>query len=114
MSPVRADQITNIRLPLPEIAEFCDRWSVAEFALFGSVLRDDFRSDSDIDVLVDLDRERHHTLIDLVDMQADLEVIFGRKVDIVTRRGIEHSLNYLRRDSILSSAVLVYRLERAA
>ncbi|MEO1403870.1 MAG: nucleotidyltransferase family protein [Cyanobacteria bacterium J06635_1] len=115
MSPVRADQITNIQLPLPEIAEFCDRWAVTEFALFGSVLRDDFRPDSDIDVLVDLEREvLHHTLIDLVAMKEELEILFDRKVDLLTKKGIERSRNPLRKEAILSSVVVIYKPIQAA
>jgi uncharacterized protein len=45
-------KLTNIEIPIKQIEEFCDRWQVIEFALFGSVLVADFRSDSDIDVMV--------------------------------------------------------------
>ena len=103
------EQITSqIALPMQEIAAFCQRWQVTEFALFGSVLRRDFRADSDIDVLLRFHDEAHHTLFDLVRMGDELETIFGRKVDVLTRKGVEESQNYIRRKSILDSAQVIY------
>ncbi|HEY9620024.1 MAG TPA: nucleotidyltransferase family protein [Crinalium sp.] len=98
----------NTELPIIQIQEFCQRWQIVEFALFGSVLRDDFRPDSDIDVLVTFSSEAHHTLFDLVHMENELKEIFQRDVDLVSRRGIEQSRNYLRRHAILSSAQVIY------
>lgn len=79
-----------------------------EFALFGSVLRDDFKPDSDIDVLVDFEQDSGRTLFDLVDMIDELKNIFGRDVDLLTRKAVERSRNYIRRKEILSSAEVVY------
>ena len=87
---------------------FCERWQIAELALFGSVLRDDFNAESDIDVLVSFEEEARHTLFDLGRMEAELREIFGRKIDLVSRRGIEVSRNYLRRNAILESAEVIY------
>lgn len=98
----------RIDIPKEEIAMFCKKWEIREFALFGSVLRDDFRSNSDIDVLVTFSEEAKHTLFDLVHMENELKQIFGRGVDIVSRRGIESSRNYIRRNAILNSAEAVY------
>jgi uncharacterized protein len=97
-----------IKLPLDKIAEFCDRWHVTEFALFGSVLRDEFRPDSDIDVMVQFHPEAQPTFSTLDDMEAELEIIFQREVDLITRQGVEASRNYLRRREILSSAQIIY------
>lgn len=97
-----------IELPMEKIAEFCDRWQVIEFALFGSVLREDFRSDSDIDVMVQFHPDAHPTLFDLTYMENELKNLFHRDVDLVTRHGIETSRNYLRRNAILSSAQIIY------
>ncbi|GFE67484.1 nucleotidyltransferase family protein [Chroococcus sp. FPU101] len=105
---MNAINVNNIKLPIEQIKNFCDRWNITEFALFGSVLRDDFRSDSDIDVLVTFTPESHHTLFDLVQMENELKNIFKRDVDLISRRGIERSLNYLRRHEILSSAQVIY------
>lgn len=98
----------RIQLPREKIAEFCKKWKIREFALFGSVLRDDFRPGSDVDVLVTFSNDAKHTLFDLVHMENELREIFGRDVDIVSRRGIESSRNYIRRNAILSSAEAVY------
>ena len=98
----------HIQFDRERISEFCRRWKITEFALFGSVLRDDFRPDSDVDVLVTFAREARWSLFDLVDMQEELQEVFGRKVDLVSRRGIEASHNYLRRKAILSSAEIVH------
>ena len=87
---------------------FCQRWQIDELALFGSVLRDDFRPDSDIDILVQFNPESHHTLFDMVRMKEELQRIFGRDVDLVSRRGIEASRNYLRKNAILKSAEVIY------
>jgi predicted nucleotidyltransferase len=93
------------RVPIPAaaIADFCRRWKVTEFALFGSVLRDDFGPDSDVDVLVSFSPEARHTLFDLVRMEDELREAFGRRVDLVTRRAVERSTNAWRRDAILGS-----------
>ena len=79
-----------------------------EFALFGSVLSDDFRSDSDVDVLVTFMPDTRYSLFDLVHMQDELEQVFGRKVDLVERKSVEHSENYIRRKHILNSVESVY------
>ncbi len=100
--------VTAIKLPMEKISEFCDRWQVIEFALFGSVLRGDFRPDSDIDVMVQFNPEAHPTLFDLTYMEDELKILFQRDVDLVTRKGIETSRNYLRRKAILSSAQVIY------
>jgi hypothetical protein len=97
-----------IDLPLEKIAEFCKKWQVTEFALFGSVLRDDFRPNSDIDVMVQFHPEAHPTLFDLTYMEDELKLLFQRDVDLITRKGIEASRNYLRRKAILSSAQVIY------
>jgi uncharacterized protein len=97
-----------IDLPMDTIADFCRRWQVTEFALFGSVLRDDFRPDSDIDVMVQFHPEAHPTFSTLDQMEAELKTIFDRDIDLITRHGIETSRNYLRRHEILSSAQVIY------
>jgi uncharacterized protein len=98
---------TAITIDRKRISQFCHRWSVVQFALFGSILRDDFRTDSDVDCLVTFAADAHWTLFDLTQMQEELEAIFGRCVHLVSRRGLESSRNYLRREAILSSAEVV-------
>ncbi len=101
-------KVKNIDIPLEKIKAFCTGWQVIEFALFGSVLRDDFSSDSDIDIMVKFDINAHPTFTTLEDMEIELETIFNRKVDLITREGIETSRNYLRRQEILTSAQIIY------
>ena len=98
----------RIGLRQDELASFCRRWKVTELALFGSVLRSDFQPQSDIDVLVTFHRSASWALFDLVDMQEELSLLLGRPVDMVERRAIEKSENYIRRRHILNSAEPIY------
>ena len=98
----------HVEVPRNEVAAFCKRWRVAELALFGSVLRDDFAPESDIDVLVRLDPKAQRTLLDMVRMQDELSRILGHRVDLVERTAVEASRNYIRREAILRSAETVY------
>ena len=91
-----------------EIAAFCKRWQVTELALFGSVLRDDFGPESDVDVLARFEEEARHTLFDLDRMEEELTTVFGRKVDLVSWQGVEQSQNYIRRKAILQSTETIY------
>jgi predicted nucleotidyltransferase len=97
-----------IEIPRKKIVEFCQKWKVREFSVFGSVLRDDFRSDSDIDVIVDFEPDAKRNLFDIVSMTDELKEIFGREVDLLTKRSVEQSRNYIRRKAILSSREVVY------
>jgi predicted nucleotidyltransferase len=90
------------------IHEFCRKWKITEFGLFGSVRREDFRPDSDLDVMVSFAPDAHWSLTDLVEMQAELEGAVGHKVDLVERSAIERSENYIRRRHILSFVEPVY------
>lgn len=101
---------TKIRVSVPrkKLAEFCRRWKITELAFFGSVLTDDFRPDSDIDLLVSFSPRAKISLFDLGRMQNELKEIFGRDVDLVERRTIEKSENYIRRKSILNNTKVIY------
>lgn len=101
------------KIPVPidyeKIIAFCHRWKIRELFLFGSVLREDFCPESsDIDVLVSFSKDAHWTLFDLVDMEQEIQAIFQRKVDLISRQGLERSQNDLRRQSILNSAQVLY------
>lgn len=98
----------KVKIPKAKIAEFCKRWNVSELAIFGSALRADFRPDSDVDVLVSFTPEAKVSLFDMVHMQDELNQIFGRDVDLISKRGVEDSRNYLRRKAILESAQVIY------
>ncbi|HEX2091840.1 MAG TPA: nucleotidyltransferase domain-containing protein [Longimicrobiaceae bacterium] len=98
----------NVEIPRERIAEFCRRWKVREFSLFGSVLRDDFRPDSDIDVLVTFEDGVRPGLSDWLDMEDELRELFGRDVDLVKRDLVETNPNYIVRKHILGTARPVY------
>ena len=95
-------------IPRKKVADFCKRWNVAEFSIFGSALRVDFRPDSDVEVLVSFAPGTIVTLFDMVHMQDELKQIFNRDVDLISKRGLETSRNYLRRKAILESARLIH------
>jgi uncharacterized protein len=98
-------QKKKFRIPRKKISEFCQRWGVVEFSLFGSVLRADFRPDSDVDVLVTFSKEVQISLFDLVQMKLDLEKIFHRPVDIIEKDTLE---NPFRKKEILRTAQVIY------
>jgi uncharacterized protein len=104
----RMEKRLHIQLPTEEITSFCRRWKVKELSAFGSVVREDFGPESDVDLLVTFDPDAHWTLFDMVRMQDELKALLGREVDLVSRRGVESSRNPIRRDAILSSAELIY------
>ena len=83
--------------PLREIEEFCRRWKIVELSVFGSVLRDDFRPDSDVDLLARFAPEARWSLFDHARMERELEEILGREVDLVSRSTVERSPNWIRR-----------------
>ncbi len=100
--------MVQIALDKERIVAFCRRWMITEMALFGSVLRDDFGPDSDVDVLVTFAEGARRTLFDLVRMQEELKGVFGREVDLVERAAMEKSRNYIRRQDILSSLETIH------
>ena len=99
---------THIETPRDEIAAFCQRWRIVELALFGSVLRDDFGPESDVDVLIRFHPEAQYGLLDMARMRQELSWMLGREVDLVERTVVERSRNYIRRKSILQTAEVVY------
>jgi uncharacterized protein len=100
--------IQTLKLSMEQIKEFCDRWHIVEFAVFGSVLRDDFRSDSDIDVLITFAPDARKGLLTLARIKHELEELLGREVDILTKKSIEQSHNSIRKHNILQSAQVLY------
>ena len=90
------------------IAGYCRKWKIVELAVFGSVLRSDFGPDSDVDVLVRFDPTARHGLSGWMEMERELVEILGRDVDLISRRSVEESRNYIRRKAILESAQVVY------
>jgi len=95
----------GVEMSTAAIEEFCRKWSIAELALFGSVLRSDFRPDSDIDVLVTFAHDAKWDLLDFVTMKDELETLFGRSVDLVEKPALR---NPIRRKAILASQEVIY------
>jgi predicted nucleotidyltransferase len=91
-----------------QIETFCAKWKIVRFELFGSVLRDDFDNQSDVDVLVTFAPDARWTFRDDLAIDDELARLLGRHVDVVERKLIERSPNWVRRKSILNSATLVY------
>jgi hypothetical protein len=99
----------RIKTSPAQIVEFCQRWHIIEFALFGSVLRENFREDSDIDVLVTFAPAQMLTLDDWLNMQEELKVSFDRNVDLVSK---EYLKNPYRRHEILNTCQVIYAVEQ--
>lgn len=95
----------QLGIPQESIQDFCEKWRIEELSLFGSVIRPDFRPDSDVDVLVSFAADARVGLWDMAAMVIELESLFGRKVDLVEKEGIR---NPFRRESILSKREIVY------
>ena len=98
---------TAIALPKEAIANFCARWKIEEFYLFGSILRDDFHEHSDVDVLVQFAPDACWGW-EIVSMKEELENIVSRKADFLTKKSIEESHNWIRKKEILGTARLFY------
>lgn len=95
----------NIEWDDAAVADFCRRWKVRELALFGSVLREDFGPNSDVDVLVVFDADAPWSYWDWGEMTEQLETIFGRRVDLVERRSV---VNPYRRHHILTTRRIIH------
>jgi len=98
----------QIEVAKDKIAAFCRRNHIRALLLFGSVLRDDFRPDSDVDVLVDFEQGYEPGLMQMVGVEKELSEILGRNVDLVERQSVEKSENYIRRRHVLESLEPVY------
>ena len=98
----------GIEVPVGKLEAFCKEWDVVELSLFGSVLRDDFTSASDVDVLVTFADGARHGLFDMVRMRIGLEYILQREVDLVSKRAVKDSRNSIRREAILGSARVMF------
>lgn len=97
-----------INLPIDQIEKFCKHWQIIELSFFGSILRDDFHADSDIDILVAFAPTANWGLLDHAQMQEELETLLNRPIDLISKRAIERSSNWIRRQEILSTAQTIY------
>jgi len=90
------------------LAEFCRKWKITEVALFGSALTEDFGPKSDIDLLVTFAADASWSLFDFVHAEDELRMLLGRQVDLIEKRAIEESPNWIRRKHILGSSRVIY------
>jgi len=91
-----------------KIAKLCKKWGIKEFSFFGSFLTDKFNENSDVDVLVSFNENTSYGFFELFDIKKDIEGILGKEVDLLTKRGVLQSKNYIRSKSILGNCKLVY------
>ncbi|MFA6363119.1 nucleotidyltransferase domain-containing protein [Methanoregula sp.] len=104
-------RIANRHMAIPEetIRAFCKKWNIRSFCFYGSIMRDDFRPDSDIDVMIEFFPDDKTSLPDMSAMQEELEALFSRKIDLADRKSVEQSENYIRRKGMLSGKPPVLR-----
>lgn len=95
----------SVRLPIEQIKDFCRKYGVEEFSLFGSILRDDFGPESDVDVMLAFRPGYGFTFENTPDIQDDLQRIFERSVDVIEKGRIR---NPIRRRAIMSSYQVIY------
>ena len=100
--------VHGIELGSQAIQDFCRKWKIQELTVFGSILRDDFRADSDVDFLVSFEHDAEWDLSDHVEMQEELARLVGRPVDLLSRYAVESDPNWLFRKAVLSRTELVY------
>lgn len=99
------NQKISINIPREKVAEFCKKYHIRKLSLFGSVLRSDFRPDSDIDVLIEFEQGHSTGFFGLARMERELSEIFGgKKVDIRTT----HELSRYFKDDVISQAAVQY------
>ena len=99
---------SNFPLAKEDMVKFCRKWQITELALFGSILRDDFTPQSDVDILITFAPLARRSLFDLIQIRDELARLSGRKVDVLTRKSVEQSHNWLRKQNILNNAQVIY------
>jgi predicted nucleotidyltransferase len=100
----------GLTLPGESLTKLCQHWQIVELSLFGSILREDFNADSDIDVLVKFSESAKITFFDLDIIEQQLSQLFHRPVDVVTKQAIEQSHNPIRRKKILDKSKVIVQL----
>jgi len=97
--------INKIFISDKEIEEFSKKWDIQELSLFGSILREDFSPESDIDILISFNPKSNIDLFDLVIIQNELQNLFDRKIDVIEKEAIK---NPFRKDEILNNYRVIY------
>jgi hypothetical protein len=99
---------SRLGVSLDIIIEFCQRFKIKELAVFGSILRDDFTVDSDIDFLVTLSSDVELNLTLFESMETELKNLVNRDIDIILKDNLERSSNWIRKKEILTTAEMIY------
>ncbi len=100
-----------IEIDRTAIEAFCRKWQISELSLFGSVLRHEFRPDSDVDFLVTFQEPQPGWgpwMSRWFEMEEELRAIVGRKIDLVEKKAVERNENYIRRRHILENQRTIY------
>lgn len=100
--------MTELDLSEKDLSGFCSRWQIEQLELFGSTLSGTARADSDIDLLVSFSKSARWSLLDHIKMERELSALVGKQVDLVSKRAVLRSDNFLRRDTVLSHTQTVY------
>ena len=98
----------RLKIKPDRLQDICQQWKITELALFGSVLRDDFNAQSDIDILVSFDEGVKIAFFDLDILEEQLSRLFNRPIDLVTKRAVEQSHNWIRKKNILDNSQIIY------
>lgn len=98
----------RLGVPLSRLAQFCQERQISQLSVFGSILRDDFTDESDIDLLVKFEIEAKISLFKLIQLENELKEILRRNVDLVPQKAIENNHNWIRRSNILDGAEVIY------
>ena len=98
----------GIQLDSPEVLAFCRTWKISRLEVFGSILREDFRPDSDVDFVVDFEDDAEWDLAELEQIRQGLSEIVHRDADVLTRRTLARTDNWLLRRNVLAQLETVY------
>ena len=104
----------RLNISMDALTEFCQKWKINKLGAFGSVLREDFQSESDLDFLVAFSQDADWSVLDHVAMQQELEQLSGRKVDLVTEKALNRSNNWIRQKEIRETVNQVYPVQEIA
>jgi len=98
----------RLNISKESLVEFCQKWKIDNLSVFGSVLRDDFNSNSDIDFLVAFEQDADWSLFDHVAMREELQKLIGRQIDLLTEKALANSANWIRQKEIQETASQIY------
>jgi hypothetical protein len=104
-------KIESVDIPVEPLHKFCLHWKVSELAVFGSDIHENYLLENDLDMLISFKDDTHWELFDLVNMESELGVIFNKEIDLVEKKAVTNSKNYLRRKGILDNIQIIFESE---